>query len=331
MKYRKMGRSGLMVSEICMGTMTFGNQIDEAGSIKLMKWAIDAGINFIDTADQYVDGLTEEIVGKGLKGARHSVVLATKVGAWKSGPTVNDIGLSRKHIMKGIEGSLRRLGTDYLDLYYAHRWDWATPIDETLRALDDLVHQGKVRYIGCSNYFVWQLCKALWVSELNHLTRYDCTQPPYNLITRGIEDEFLTVCKNEGVGVCVYNPMAAGLLTGKHDPTKPPAEGTRFSNKLMGKTYSDRYWLASNFEAVKRFKEITQQHGRSMAQFALAWILNNKAITSVVCGSTSIKQMEENAGATEVKLSDDELASCDKVWNQLRPPRFFYGAQQLIR
>ena len=331
MKYRKMGRSGLMVSEICLGTMTFGNQIDEAETIKLIKWAIDAGINFIDTADQYVDGLTEEIVGKGLKGARHSVVLATKVGAWKSGPTVNDIGLSRKHIMKGIEGSLRRLGTDYIDLYYAHRWDWATPIDETLRALDDLVHQGKVRYIGCSNYFVWQLCKALWVSELNHLTRYDCTQPPYNLITRGIEDEFLTVCKNEGVGVCVYNPMAAGLLTGKHDPTKPPAEGTRFSNKLMGKTYSDRYWLASNFEAVKRFKEITQQHGRSMAQFALAWILNNKTITSVVCGSTSIKQMEENAGATEVKLSDDELAACDEVWNQLRPPRFFYGAQQLIR
>jgi len=331
MKYRKMGRSGLMVSEICLGTMTFGNQINEAESIKLIKWAIDAGINFIDTADQYVDGLTEEIVGKGLKGARHSVVLATKVGAWKSGPTVNDIGLSRKHIMKGIEGSLRRLDTDYIDLYYAHRWDWATPIDETLRALDDLVHQGKVRYIGCSNYFVWQLCKALWVSELQNLTRYDCTQPPYNLITRGIEDEFLTVCKNEGVGVCVYNPLAAGLLTGKHDPTKPPAKDTRFSNKLMGKTYSDRYWLESNFEAVKRFKEITQQHGRSMAQFALAWILNNKTITSVVCGSTSIKQMEENAGATEVKLSDDELAACDKVWNQLRPPRFFYGAQQLIR
>ena len=320
-----------MVSEICLGTMTFGNQIDEAETIKLIRWAIDAGINFIDTADQYVDGLSEEIVGKGLKGVRHSVVLATKVGAWKSGPTVNDIGLSRKHIMKGIEGSLRRLGTDYIDLYYAHRWDWATPIDETLRALDDLVHQGKVRYIGCSNYFVWQLCKALWMSELQNLTRYDCTQPPYNLITRGIEDEFLTVCKNEGVGVCVYNPLAAGLLTGKHDPTKPPAQGTRFSNKLMGKTYSDRYWLESNFEAVKRFKEITRQHGRSMAQFALAWILNNKTITSVVCGSTSIKQMEENAGAVDIKLTDDELAACDEVWNQLRPPRFFYGAQQLIR
>lgn len=331
MKYRKLGRTGLMVSEICVGTMTFGNQIDEAESIKLIKWAVDAGINFIDTADQYVDGLTEEIVGKALKGVRNSVVLATKVGSWQSGPSVNEIGCSRKHIMQAVEGSLHRLGTDYIDIYYAHRWDTATPIDETLRALDDLVHQGKVRYIGCSNYLVWQLGKALWVSDLNNLAHYDCTQPPYNLITRGIEDELLPLCKNEGVGVCVYNPLAGGLLTGKHDPSKPPTEGTRFSNKRMGKMYSERYWLESNFEAVARFKEITQKHGRSMAQFALAWILNNEAITSVVCGSNSIKQLEENLGAIDIKLTNEELCACDEVWHQLRPPRFFYGAQQLYR
>lgn len=331
MKYRKLGRTGLMVSEICLGTMTFGNQIDEVESIKLVKWAMDAGINFIDTADQYVDGKSEEIVGKALKGVRDSVVLATKGGGWQSGPSINDIGLSRKHIMKTIEGSLRRLGTDYIDIYYAHRWDTATPIDETLRALDDLVHQGKVRYIGCSNYLVWQLCKALWVSDLYNLARYDCTQPPYNLITRGIEDEFLSVCKNEGVGVCIYNPLAGGLLTGKHDPSKPPAKDTRFSNERMGKMYSDRYWLADNFEAVARFKEITQKHNRSMARLALAWILNNEVITSITCGVNSIKQLEENIGATEIKLTDDELAACDEVWHQLRPPRFFYGAQQLYR
>jgi len=332
MKYRKMGRTGLMVSEISLGTMSFGNQIDEAESIKLINWAIDAGINFIDTADQYVDGKTEEIVGKALKGSvRDSVVLATKGGGWQSGPSVNDIGCSRKHIMDAVEGSLRRLGTDYFDIYYTHRWDTATPVDETLHALDDLVHQGKVRYIGCSNYFGWQLSKALWVSELNNLTRYDCTQPPYNLITREIEDEFLPICSNEGIGVCVYNPLAAGLLTGKHDSSKPPAEGTRFSNQKQGKVYSARYWLEGNFKAVSTLKELTQQHGHSMAQFALAWILNNRTITSVICGANSIKQLEENVGAVDLSITEGELSACDEIWHGLRPPRFFYGAQQLIR
>jgi len=331
MKYKKMGRAGLMVSEIGLGTMTFGNQIDEAESVKLIKWAVDAGINFIDTADQYVDGKTEEIVGKALKDMRNDVVLATKGGSWQSGPSINDIGCSRKHIIDAVEGSLRRLGTDYIDIYYAHRWDTATPIDETLRALDDLVHQGKVRYIGCSNYLVWQLCKALWVSDLFSIARYDCTQPPYNLITRGIEDEFLPLCTNEGVGVCVYNPLAGGMLTGKHDLSKPPAEGTRFSNQKMGKMYSERYWVESNFKAVARIKELTQQHNRRMAQFALAWILNNRSITSVICGSNSIKQLEENIGAVDITLTDHELKTCDEIWNELRPPRFFYGAQQLYR
>jgi len=320
-----------MVSEICLGTMTFGNQIDEAESIKLIKSAMAAGVNFIDTADMYVDGRTEEIVGKGLKGERHSVVLATKVGVWRSGPSVNDVGLSRKHIMQGIEDSLRRLGTDYIDLYYAHAPDLATPIEETLRAMDDLIRQGKARYIGCSNFLAWELCKALWVSDRYHLARFECVQPPYNLIIRDMESELLPLCASEEVGICVFNPLAAGLLTGKHDPTKPPAKGTRFSNERQGKVYSDRYWLASNFEAVARFKEITQKHGRSMAQFALAWILNNETITSVICGTNSIKQLEENLGAVEVKLTEEELTACNEVWHQLSPPRFFYGAQRLKR
>ena len=332
MKYRKLGRTGLIVSEICLGTMTFGNQIDEAESTQLIRWAIDAGINFIDTADQYVDSQSEEIVGKALKGVRQSVVLSTKVGAWKSGPGVNDIGLSRKHIMDGIENSLRRLGTDYIDIYYAHKPDNVTPIEETLRAFDDLIRQGKVRYIGGSNYLAWQLCKALWVSDIKNLARFECIQPPYNLLTRGIEDELLPLCTSEGVGVCVYNPLAGGLLTGKHDPSRPPAEGTRFSNKRQGKTYTDRYWSPSNFEAVARFKEAAEKHGRhSMAQFSLAWILNNRGITSVTCGANSIKQLEENVGAVEVTLAEEELKVCDEVWLQLRPPRFYYGAQQLHR
>jgi len=331
MKYRKLGKTGLMVSEICLGTMTFGNQINEVESTKLIKYAMETGVNFIDTADMYVDGLTEEIVGHALKGVRHSVVLATKVGAWQSGPTANDIGLSRKHIMDGIEASLRRLGTDYIDIFYAHIPDNATPIEETLRAMDDLVRQGKIRYLGCSNFLAWELCKALWVSDACNLARFDCIQPPYNLIIRGIEDELLPLCASEKVGVCVFNPLAAGLLTGKHDPNKSPAKGTRFSNKRQGKIYSDRYWSDSNFEAVTRLKEISGKHGHTMARFALAWILHNPTITSVICGANSIPQLAENIGSIDVELADDELAACDDVWHQLRPPRFSYGSQRLKR
>ena len=331
MKYRRLGRTGLMVSEVCLGTMTFGNQIDEAESSKLIAWAYDTGINFIDVADLYVNGETEKIVGRALEGKRHSVVLATKVGAWQSGPDINDIGLSRKHIMDGIEGSLRRLGTDYIDIYYAHKPDNSTPIEETLRAFTDLIKQGKVRYIGCSNNLAWQLCKALWTSEMHNLARYDCIQPPYNLLTRGIEDELLSLCLSEGVGVCVFNPLAAGLLTGKHDPGKPPAEGTRFSNKLQGKVYSERYWSTNNFKAITKLKEVAKKHGRSMAQFSLAWILNNQAITSIICGANSIKQLEENVGAVGTTLTEEELNACNEVWHELQPPRFFYGSQQLYR
>ena len=331
MKYRKLGRTGLLVSEISLGTMTFGNQIDEAESIKLMKYAMESGVNFIDTADSYVDGRTEEIVGKGLKGERHSVVLATKVGSWKSGPSVNDVGLSRKHILQEIEESLRRLGTDYVDIYYAHIPDEGTPIDETLRAFDDLISQGKVRHIGCSNFCAWELCKALWLSDRHNLARFECIQPPYNLLTRSIEDELLSLCASEKVGVCVFNPLAGGLLTGKHDPAKTPPKDTRFGNVRQGKVYSDRYWVDDNFKAVARLKEVAQKPGRSMAQFALAWILNNETITSVICGVNSIKQLGENLGATELKLTKDELAVCDEVWHQFRPPRFFYGQQRLRR
>jgi len=319
-----------MVSEICLGTMTFGNQIDEGESINLMKHALAAGVNFIDVADMYVDGRTEEIVGKGLKGERDSVILTTKVGGWQSGPGVNDFGLSRKHIMDGIEGSLRRLGTDYVDIYYAHLPDEATPIEETLRAFDDLIRQGKVRYIGCSNYCAWELCKALWVSDVRNLARYECIQPPYNLITRSIEDELLPLCASEQIGVCVYNPLAGGLLTGKHDRTRPPSKDTRFGNVKQGKNYSERYWLDENFEAVDSLKEITRKKGHSMAQFSLAWILNNKTITSVICGTNFTEQMDENLGATGIRMTQEEIEACDEIWHKLSPPRFSYGAQRLI-
>jgi aryl-alcohol dehydrogenase-like predicted oxidoreductase len=324
MQYRNIGRTGLKVSAMCLGTMVYGSQVSEAEAINIIERALSAGVNFLDTADVYIEGRSEEVVGKALKGKRHSVVLATKV-ANRTGPGANDIGLSRKHIMKGIEDSLRRLETDYIDLYYVHLPDYGTPIEETLRTLDDLVHQGKVRYIGCSNFRAWQLCKALWVSDLHNLVRFDCMQPPYNLLTRDIEYELLPLCASEGVGVCAYNPLAAGLLTGKHDPNKPPAEGTRFALERMGPMYYERYWSATNFEAVTRLKQIAGEYGLSLAQFALAWAIGNEAITSAICGATSLKQLEENLGATEVKLSKEALAACDSVWQQIRPLRFFYG------
>ena len=325
MKYQKLGRTGLLVSEICLGTMTFGEQIEEEESIAIIKSAISDGINFIDTANGYVDGKAEEFIGKALQKERHSVVLASKVGSWKSGPNVNDRGLSRKHIMIQIENSLRRLKTDYIDVYYAHTPDYNTPIEETIRAFDDLVHQGKVRYIACSNYRAWQLCEALWVSDKYNLARFECIQSPYNLITRDIEYELLTLCASKEVGVTIYNPLAAGLLTGKHDPSKPPANGTRFATKRFEELYYGRYWLENNFKAVEQLQRIADKSGQSLPQFALAWVLNNKVVTSVICGVTSLQQLKDNLGAVDIVMSKEQLSECDEVWQQLSPSRFLYG------
>ena len=324
MKYRTLGRTGMKVSEVCLGTMTFGDQVSEQDAITIVHDAMDMGLNFLDTANMYVKGRSEEIVGKAIRGRRGDVVLATKVGI-EMGPGPNDVGLSRKHILQSVEDSLTRLGTDYIDVYYVHRPDYATPIETTLRALDDLVRQGKVRYLACSNFRAFQLCKALWTSDARNLARFDAIQPPYNLLTRDIEYELLPLCVDEGLGVCVYNPLAGGLLTGKHDPSKPPAAGTRFANDTMGKMYYDRYWNESNFAAVARVKAIAEGGGRDMAQLALAWILGNPAVTSIIIGATSLRHVQHNVAATELKLTDDERAGCDQVWHELRPLRFFYG------
>jgi len=324
MHYRTLGRTGIKVSQICLGTMTFGDQVNEPDSITIIRTAMDRGVNFIDTADMYVSGRSEEIVGKAIRDARDSVVLATKVGM-EMGPNPTDAGLSRKHIMHGVEESLRRLGTDYIDLYYVHRPDYSTPVEVTLRALDDLVHQGKVRHIACSNFRAFQLCKALWASDAHNMARFDAIQPPYNLLTRDIEYELLPLCVEEGIGVCTYNPLAGGLLTGKHDPSKPPTAGTRFTNERMGTMYYERYWNESNFAAVAQLAAIAVDHGRDMAQMALAWVLRNPAVTSIIMGATSLRHIEHNIAATELTLSETELAECDEVWHKLRPLRFFYG------
>lgn len=322
MKLKKLGRTGLKVSPICLGTMTLGSQVAEAESIKIIKSAIDFGINFLDTADGYSGGRSEEIIGKSIKGRRDSVVVATKVGARL--PPDPGTNLSRKYIIQTIEGSLRRLQTDYIDLYYCHFPDYDTPLDETLRTFDDLIHEGKVRYIGCSNFRAWMLCKALWVSDRYNLARFDCVEPPYNLLTRDIEYELLPLCESEGVGVCVFNPLAGEMLTGRHEFGKPPAEG-RFTLEDMGKMYMARYWNEKNFQAVENFKKLAVKNGLTLAQFAMAWILNNRLITSVLSGVTTVQQLEENLKAVEVILPEEDLKVCDEVWQIFSPPRFMYG------
>jgi aryl-alcohol dehydrogenase (NADP+) len=354
MEYRKLGRTGLKVSSLCLGTMTFGKQVDEATSAAIIDRAIELGVTFIDTADMYVNGVTEQIVAKAIKGRRDSLVLASKGGhikklaakygeqkisgpidlarpapfrPWEAGAGTgpNDMGLSRKHLMQALEGSLKRLGTDYLDLYYAHMPDYDTPLDETLRAMDDMVRQGKVRYIGCSNFRAFQLAKALGISARQNLARWDFIQPPFNLLARDVEYELLPLCREEGVGVCPFSPMAAGLLSGKYEKDKAPLEGARYSLGHWGYTYNKPYWSDANFAAIEQYKKIAAEAGVSLSRFALAWVLANPAITAIVNGSTSIKQLEDNVAATDVRLSPDALKACDDVWRSFRVPTVFYG------
>jgi 1-deoxyxylulose-5-phosphate synthase len=324
MQYRKLGRTGLKVSAMAMGTGFFGSLTAEADATKIMDLAFEKGMNLFDTSNSYAGGRSEQIVGKFIKNKRQAVVLATKV-ALRQGPGANDLGLSRKHIMQAIEESLRRLDTDYIDIYYAHTPDNTTPIEETLRTFDDLIKAGKIRYIACANFHVWQLLKALWVSDQHNLARFDCIQIPYNLLTRDIEYELLPCCASEGVGVTVFNPLAAGLLTGKHDPSKAPTPNTRFSLERIGPVDKERYWSPANFQAVAHLKQIADAHNRSLVQLSLAWVLNNPTISSILIGVSSAKQLDENIAAVELKLTLDETNACDEVWQELRPPRIFYG------
>lgn len=324
MKSKRLGRTGLKVSEICLGTMTFGRQCDEATSFAIMDTAFEAGVYFFDTADVYpvgggleLVGRTEEIVGKWLKGKREQVVLATKCwGAMGRGP--NERGLSRKHIMAAIEGSLRRLQTDYIDLYQVHAPDPETPLDETLRALDDLVHQGKVRYLGCSNFQAWLLASALWTSEKYGLARFDCVQPRYNLLFREIEHELLPLCRHYGIGVIPYNPLAGGFLTGKYTLGTEPSPDTRFGlSGRAGAIYRQRYWQEAQFAAVARLQEFFAPRGKPLTQVAIAWVLAQPDITAPIVGATSPEQLRQSLPATQLTLDAEELEVCNEVWFSL--------------
>ncbi|HEV3114402.1 MAG TPA: aldo/keto reductase [Candidatus Binataceae bacterium] len=322
MKTKQMGRTGLKVSEICLGTMTFGLQCDEPASVAIMDTAAEYGVDFFDTSDAYplggnlsTIGRTEEIIGRWLKGRREKIVLATKCFA-ATGPAPNQSGLSRKHICEAVEASLRRLQTDYIDLYQTHFPDPSTPIDETMRALDDLVHQGKVRYLGCSNYAAWMLANALWTADKNGLARFDCVQPRYNLLYREIEHELLPLCRYHGVGVIPYNPIAGGFLSGKYKPEAPPPADARFGF-LSGRTrniYHRRYWHEAQFEAVAHLQEFFAKRNRSLVQAAIAWVMAQPGITSAIVGASSAAQLRESLPAVEVALDAEEVEACNDVW-----------------
>jgi len=326
MKIKRLGRTGLKVSEICLGTMTFGNQCDEPTSHAIMSKAFDADVTFFDTADAYPLGATLETVGRTeeyighwlqeLPGRRDQIVLATKFFG-KVGSSPNDQGGSRKHIVQAVENSLRRLQTDYIDLYQMHSPDHETPIDETLRALDDLVHSGKVLYIGCSNYPAWELCKALWTSDKLGLARFDCVQPRYNLLFRHIEAELLPLALDQGIGVICYNPLAGGLLTGRYQPGQAPEQGTRFTVQNAGELYQSRYWQEPQMQAVERLKAFCQEHHLAVTQLAIAWVLAQPAITSAIVGASKPEQLDQSLPATDLVLDEQTLAECDAIWYRL--------------
>ena len=307
MEYRRLGRSGLMVSELCLGCMTFGRELDEEGSREIVARFIEAGGNFIDTADVYAMGSSEKIVGRAIKDVRDDVVLATKVRfAMGDGP--NQAGLSRKHVISGCEASLRRLGTDYIDLYQAHAWDALTPLEETLSALTDLVRAGKVRYIGVSNFTGWQLMKALSLSELKGFERFVCLQPQYSLVERNIEREILPVCREEGLGVIPWSPLGGGFISGKYRRGEGPPQGSRIAEAVESmEEHWERRSTERNWRTLDVVGEISSETGKSYAQVSLNWLLRQAEVTAPIIGARRIEQLEDNLGASGWRLSEEQV------------------------
>jgi aryl-alcohol dehydrogenase (NADP+) len=324
MRHVRLGRSGLQVSELCLGTMTFGLQVDEPAAHAILGRAADGGVSFLDLADVYplggdltTVGRTEEIVGRWLAGRRDEYVVATKCFG-PMGPRPWDAGNSRRHILDAVDASLRRLQTDFIDLYQLHFDDRSVPLDETLSALDALVRAGKVRYVGCSNFLAYRLARALGRSEALGVTSFVSVQPRYNLLFREFERELFPLCLDEGIGVIPYNPIAGGLLSGKHDRTKPPEEGTRFTLGNAARTYQDRYWHENVFDTVDTLAELARDAGMPLTTMAVAWVLHNPAITSPIIGASRPEQLGDTLAAVDVELDDDLVARLDEVTAEYR-------------
>ena len=324
MRHVRLGRTGLSVSRLCLGTMTFGLQCDEPASVAILDRAASGGITFLDTADVYplggsleTVGRTEEVLGRWLGPRRHDFVIATKCfGAMSARPW--DRGSSRKHILDAIEGSLRRLRTDYVDLYQLHHPDAGTPLDETLRALDDIVRGGKARYVGCSNFLAYQVARALGKSETLGLARFDSVQPRYNLLFRQIERELLPLCQEEGLGVIPYNPLAGGFLSGKHRRETGPTAGTRFTLGSAAGRYQDRYWREREFATVEALRPLAAEAGMSLVQIALAWVLAHPAVTAPIVGASRPEQLDDVLPAADKAIGADLKARLDELTREYR-------------
>ncbi|OIJ14553.1 aldo/keto reductase [Anaerobacillus arseniciselenatis] len=318
MQYKKLGSTGLEVSNICLGTMSFGRWIDEKSSVAILNEAIESGINFIDTANyygkgqdetpEYGTGEAEEIIGRAIRWRRDEVILATKVGL-PMGYGKNSAGLSRVHIMREVERSLQRLQTDYIDLYQVHFFDPNTPLEETLRALDDLVRQGKVRYIGCSNFAAWQIAKAHSISERMNLEKFVSVQPQYSLLVRDVENELIPFCESEEVGMVVYSPMARGMLSGKYNGPEDVPDDSRAAHgeKRLFKLFSER-----NFELVEQYKDLANRVEITLSQFALSWVLNQRVVTSAIIGATKVSHVTDAVEVSDLQLPEELLCEIDK-------------------
>jgi len=311
-EYRTLGRSGLHVSVVGLGCNNFGMKIDKDATAAVVARALDVGITFFDTANIYGGTRSEEFLGAALASKRPGVVIATKFsGPMGEGPLQR--GASRRHMFQQVEASLKRLGTDYIDLYQVHFPDPATPIEETLRALDDLVRSGKVRYIGCSNFAAWQVVEAQWTARTHHLVPFISAQNEYNLLDRRIERELVPACKAYGLGILPYFPLASGFLTGKYRPGQPPPPGTRL--QLWGPR-GERILSQHNFEILGKLEAIAQSHGHTMLELAFSWLASQPFVSSVIAGATTPEQVEQNAAAASWRLSEEELAQVDAATKQ---------------
>jgi aryl-alcohol dehydrogenase-like predicted oxidoreductase len=314
MQTRKLRHTDLTVSRACFGAMTFGGQTDEAAAARMIDLCLEHGINFFDTANAYNKGESEIILGKVLKRRRNGVILASKVGM-KTGEPPDAPPLSCKSIMANLEATLRRLQTDYLDLYYFHLPDYETPIEESLETMDRMVKAGKVRYPGTSNFAAWQVEQTLWISEKRGYVPPYVSQPMYNLLARGIEQEYIPFCQHFGVSMIVYNPLAGGLLTGKQNRERP-LPGTRFDGNPM---YLDRYWHPAYFDAVDQLLAVAQKAGRSLIDVALNWLLFHTVADCVILGASKVAQLEESLRVFERGPLDAEtVGACEQVWQNLR-------------
>ena len=310
MEYRNLGSSGVKVSPLCLGAMMFGGPTGEDDSIRIIDRALEAGINFIDTADVYNGGESERTVGRALKGKREQVVLATKFcGATGDGP--NDLGASRAHILQALDDSLSRLDTDYIDLYYIHQPDYDTPIEESLGALDDCVRAGKVRYVACSNHYAWQVCEGLWASQRHSCAPFVAVQPLYNIVNRDAEVELLPLCRKHGLGVVTYSPLARGVLAGKYTPGQEPPSDSRAGRgdrRIQQTEYRDE-----SLTVADAVKPLAAAPGATLTQFALAWVLANPVVTSAIIGPRTMEQLEDNLGALDVTVTVEDEAAIDAL------------------